>query len=86
MRIKVSDGDLIIVGMPTIDVSTTQTPRKQMEEICDSIGEWTKTRGLSNVRIMAINGRSTHGITIDVLSVNDCFENQVLNAADGQKD
>lgn len=74
MRLKISDGDLVLVSFPT-GIYKGSDPYKA---ISDSILTWVKNRGLNNVSITTICGPGTE-LTFQVLSVNDVFEQEVLN-------
>jgi hypothetical protein len=72
MRIKVSDGDLLLVeygGQPT---------QEHVDALFDDIEMWLKERGLDNVSTTMMAHPEVTGIKISVLSVNDLFEEQVL--------
>jgi len=73
MHIKVSDGDLIIVVVPG------GMGEKQMRTISDSFSDWVSKRGLQDIMINVYGNTSAIGMDIKVISVNNVFENEVLN-------
>lgn len=72
MRLKIAEGDLIIIG--AINKATAM-------KLGEGINEWLKHRGISDVNIMLGFGEeySNTPATITVLSVNDVFQDVVLN-------
>jgi len=75
MRIKVSDGDLIVVvaaGMRDY----------RANELRDKINEWLTERGLQSCKLNIIctnNIEETTQLNFTVLSVNDIFQEAVLD-------
>lgn len=70
MRLKIADGDLIIVG--AID-------QKSGEKMGKAINEWLKHRGVNDVEILISFGQGNDPQKITVLSVNDVFQDMVLD-------
>jgi hypothetical protein len=76
-RIKVSDGDLIIMTVGG-DTSTSNA----LTILREKIEQWADERGLQGCRVLVAGGVGAHGTDIKVLSVNNIFEDVVLK--DGQ--
>ena len=74
-RIKISDGDMMVVTLGGDDIN-----HQTMVQIRDNFKKWLVSRGLTNVELGVIRSHSNDdGMTITVLSVNDVFEDTVLN-------
>jgi hypothetical protein len=71
-RLKIADGDLLIIhgnkGMDTDDI----------RKLGKMVEKWLKSRGLSNVELVATSS-DADCVSFSVLSVNDVFEDAVLN-------
>lgn len=77
MRVKIGDGDLVLIRVNT-------EAREAAQDIYRKVSEWTKSRGLQEVEIHAYHQANTEQVRdfleITVFSVNDLFEGQVLNS------
>ena len=71
MRLKVSDGDLIVVYV------NAPAERQVLRDFSDHIKRWAEERGLQGVRVIML-GSETTNTRIEVLSVNDIFEEHIL--------
>ena len=73
-NLKVSDGDLILVTLHGAD-------ERQGRVFKEGLLKWINGRGLKDVTISLSLIRETNnvGMEIVILSVNDVFENKVLN-------
>lgn len=72
-RLKISDGDLIVI---TMGGELTQS---HMSIIREKFEQWIGERGLQECRVLVMSGVGEEGISIKVLSVNNIFEDEVLN-------
>jgi hypothetical protein len=72
MRIKVSDGDLIVLKL---GCETTHAQQAAVREIFE---KWTKARGLQGVHVVTVVSSNDGEFEIMVLSVNDIFQDHVL--------
>lgn len=75
MRLKVCDGDFIVVSL------ATRLSNEGLQEVQERFANWVSARGLQHVDVTVINGSkvdSGGNAAITVLSVNDVFDNQVL--------
>ena len=70
---KVSDGDLIIIS----GCSEGHWSDHLRREFHDVVKKWASDRGLQECKVVLIPGKEE--INIKVLTVNDIFENEVLN-------
>lgn len=72
-RIKVGDGDLVIIKYP-------EGRSYQASEIMQEVKHWVEKRGLQEVRIIsATSSKEATEIDICVLSVNDMFQDVVID-------
>lgn len=69
MRLKVTDGDLIIMSI------TDQFDAQLLTQVTDLLKKWVTARDLKNVTYMIVTSTV---FSITVMSVNDVFEEQVL--------
>lgn len=69
-KMKVSDGDLIIVNIGSTDIS-----QKHIEFMRDRLRKWAAAKGLNNVEFVVTAGSD---MSLTQLTVNDVFENEVL--------
>lgn len=71
--LKVSDGDLIIVYHARFESGSARP-------IANALATWIAGRGLQDVNIvMHDSGMKDHGVSVTVFTVNNVFENEVLN-------
>ncbi len=75
MRLKVSDGDLIILSLSGENVS-----RDFVDRLRERIQEWLDSRGLTecDTLVAAVDNKGGNAIGVTVLTVNDVFEDTVL--------
>lgn len=73
MRIKVSDGDLIILKLGG------ETTHGQQVAVRAIFEKWVQARGLQGVEVITVKCEGEAGFNIVIMSVNDVFEDQVLN-------
>lgn len=73
-RIKISDGDLVIVS------HSADSSSWMAERLGVAIEEWIKARGLQDVKVMhSENQPKGVPTTVTVLTVNNVFDEEVLN-------
>lgn len=72
-RIKVSDGDLVVVTVGG------ELNYEVLGAIARDLNSWFQMRGLHEVRLTVYHVRNSQGMEIKVFSVNDVFEDEVLN-------
>lgn len=73
MRIKVSDGDLIVLKLSGDATHAQQAALRQIFE------KWVIARGLQGVEAITVKCEGEIGFSVIVMSVNDIFEEQVLD-------
>lgn len=71
MRLKVSDGDLVVI------VLGGEVASFQFTQIRSQFSDWFKKRGLVGVDVVIVGGVDHKGLDIKILSVNDIFDEQV---------
>lgn len=68
---KITDGDLVFITLEgDVDQQIVSCIRSQMEN-------WLKDKGLSNCKV-AIAGGTDIKVNLNILTVNDIFDNEVL--------
>ena len=70
-RLKISDGDLLIVSFPS------NFTDKILGEFRQNLAGWLRSKGLDNVNAIIVTA-DTPSVTFQSLSVNDVFEDTFL--------